>query len=73
MTAAEIEANHKDGVLALAIQKPAAVRATKIKIGDGSGKDGLNKGGFLKSFIGDKKGGKDTAVEVKQETGAMTN
>lgn len=53
-----IAADLKDGVLELAIQKPAAVKPTKIKIGDGAAK------GFLKNLLGTDKKSKD-AVDVK--------
>lgn len=59
----DIVAEHKDGVLRLAIQKPAAARAVKIKIADGATQN--RDGGFFKSLVGSKK---RDAVEIK---GAM--
>lgn len=54
-----ISADLKDGVLRLAVQKPAAHRPTKIKIGDGAPQ------GFLKSWLGSDKKSSDT-IEVKK-------
>ena len=48
-----IVAEHKDGVLRLAIRKPAAACVTKIKINDGTTAN--RAGGFFKSLIADKK------------------
>ena len=50
VTADGLVAEHKDGVLRLSIPKPSTVRATKIRIADGTGKNG-----FLKNLIGEKK------------------
>lgn len=54
-----IAADLKDGVLRLAIQKPAAQRPTKIKIGDGPAK------GFLKNLLGNEKKTSET-IDVKK-------
>jgi HSP20 family protein len=67
VSAEMVEATHKDGVLTLAVQKPAAVRPSKIKIGDGAA-----KGGFIRNLIGDKKTAKEP-VEIKQDNVAMAN
>lgn len=58
-----IIAEHKDGVLRLAIQKPAAAKAIKIKIADGATQN--RDGGFFKSLVGTKK---KNAVEIKGST-----
>ncbi len=54
-----ISADLKDGVLRLAVQKPAAHRPTKIKIGDGAPQ------GFLKSWLASDKKSSET-IEVKK-------
>lgn len=59
-----IVAEHKDGVLRLALRKPEASRPTKIKIADGTAQN--RNGGFFKNLVGDKKA-KD-AVEIKGAT-----
>ncbi len=60
-----IVAEHKDGVLRLALRKPEASRPTKIKIADGSAQ--VRSGGFFKSLVGDKKA-KESALEIKGAT-----
>lgn len=72
VSAEGIEAECKDGVLRLAVQKPSAAKTAKIKINDGSGKSA----GFLKNLIGDKN--QRDSVEVKaaaekREPAALTN
>lgn len=73
VSAEAVEANCKDGVLTLSIPKPATARTQKIKIGDGSDKESSAKGNFFKSLVGDKKGSKESAVDVKQESVTMAN
>lgn len=46
--ASDVQAECKDGVLFVAIRKPAAAKPTKIKIGDAKG------GGFLSHLLGDR-------------------
>lgn len=67
-----IEAECRDGVLKLSVQKPSAAKTTKIRINDGSGKSA----GFVKNLIDDKKP-KDsvdvTAAAERRESAALTN
>jgi len=48
-----IVAEYKDGVLRVAIEKPATAKKTKINIADGTSVN--RSGGFFKSLIGEKK------------------
>lgn len=74
ITAEAIVAEHKDGVLRLAIQKPASVRPTRVKIADGTTQQ--RDGGFFKSLVSSKKA-KDAVVvkgaTAKNEAVAMAN
>lgn len=60
VTAEGIVAEHKDGVLRLAIEKPTSAKATKIKIADGASQN--RDGGFFKSLVSSKK---RDAINVK--------
>lgn len=64
VTAEGIVAEHKDGVLRLAIQKPAAVKAIKVRIADGAAQQ--REGGFFKNLVSSKKS--KNAVEIKGAT-----
>lgn len=64
VTADDVVAEHKDGVLRLAIQKPAAAKAIKIKIADGAAQ--TREGGFFKNLVSGKRQ-KDT-IEIKGAT-----
>jgi HSP20 family protein len=74
VTADAVVAEHKDGVLRLAVRKPEAARPTKISIGDGAAQP--RTGGFFKSLMGEKRA-KDTLVvkgaTAKGEPVALAN
>jgi hypothetical protein len=64
VTAESIVAEHKDGVLRLAVQKPSTAKATKINIADGTAQQ--REGGFFKNLVSNKKTKK--AVEINGAT-----
>lgn len=74
VTADGIVAEHKDGVLRLALQKPAAAKAMKIKIADGATQ--VRDGGFFKNLVSNKNA-KNTVhingASAKNDAGAIAN
>jgi HSP20 family protein len=74
VSAEGIVAEHKDGVLRLAIQKPAAMKATRIKIADGAAQQ--RSGGFFKNLVGDRSEKKPVEIQgatAKNEPTAMAH
>lgn len=57
-----ITAEHKDGVLRVAVEKPAAAKKTVINITDGASV--TRNGGFFKNLIGEKKAKESNEVKV---------
>ena len=74
VTGDSIIAEHKDGVLRLALKKPAATRPMKITIADGTAQ--VRAGGFFKSLAADKKGKQSFKINgavAKEEPEALAN